>query len=453
MLDYASALRLIFQRTNYERQERPPYAERYYRLDRVRELMAALGDPHQRYRSVHVTGTKGKGSTTAIIDAALRAAGYRTGMYTSPHLHTFRERIRLQGEPIAEAEVARLVEQIGPVLQARPEVTVFEIITALAMVYYAEQGVDIGVFEVGMGGRLDATNMLQPLVSVITAISMDHTKVLGDTIEAIAREKAGIIKPNTPVVSSPQRAGALGVIEETSARLESPLTLVGRDWWWQPLDADLHGQRFHVYRVGHQAAPEYPALQTPLLGEHQLENATAAIAALETLRTEGLLLTREQIRAGVASVIWPGRLEVLGERPLVVVDGAHNPHSCSRLIEAVTAYLPHARTWLVFGAGTTHNPHELLEILLPATDGSWMTHANHAKATPPDQLVEAAHSLGRAAHASETVSEALRQALDAAQPDDLVLVTGSLFVVAEARAAWTEIHSLPPLPADPEGVY
>ena len=453
MLDYANALRSIFQRTNYEKQERPPYVERYWRLDRVRELLEQLGNPQLAYRSVHITGTKGKGSTTAMIDAVLRTAGYRTGMYTSPHLHTFRERIRLAGQPISEADVVRLVERMLPILATRPEVTVFEIITALAMVYYAEQQIDFGVFEVGLGGRLDATNVIQPLVSVLTAISMDHTKVLGDTLEAIAREKAGIIKPNTPVVSSPQRPSALSVIEETCTRLASPLTLVGRDWNWRFIDADLNHQRFDVYRADHQAAPEYPELTLPLLGTHQLENATAAIAAIETLREADVDLPREIVRQGIANVEWPGRLEILGRQPLVVVDGAHNPHSMTRLLEAVHAYLPYQHIRLVFGAGTTHNPQELLEILLPAVDTCIVTHAHHAKAAPPEQLVEAAHSLGHAAQAVEPLGEALDQALAAAGPDDLVLVTGSLFVVAEARAAWAERNGLSPLPSDPEGVY
>ncbi|NLX43081.1 MAG: bifunctional folylpolyglutamate synthase/dihydrofolate synthase, partial [Chloroflexi bacterium] len=198
MLNYREALEFILQRTDFERDRGTPYAQRDWRLARVQELLEQLGNPHLAYRSVHIAGTKGKGSTTAMIEAMLRAAHYRTGMYTSPHLHTFRERIRLQGAPISEADLVALVNDMQPIVQGRPSVSVFEMITALGMWYMARSAVDVGVFEVGLGGRLDATNVLQPLVSVITSISIDHVNVLGSTLAQIAGEKAGIIKPGVP---------------------------------------------------------------------------------------------------------------------------------------------------------------------------------------------------------------------------------------------------------------
>ncbi len=456
MLSYADALRAIFRRTDYERgdrPERPAYAERVWRLDRVRELLAALGNPQQAYRAVHVAGTKGKGSTTAMIESALRAGGYRTGMYTSPHLHTFRERIRRDGAPIPEADVVRLVERLRPVLAVRPEVTVFEIITAMAMLYMSEEPVDFGVFEVGLGGRLDATNILEPEVAVITSISLDHTKILGDTLEAIAGEKAGIIKRGVPVVSAPQRPAALGVIEAKAADLGAPLTLVGGDWRWRALGADLTGQCLSIYRAGQERAPEYERLEIPLLGAPQLENAATAVAALEVLREGGLALDREAIRRGLAEVSWPGRLEILSPKPLVVVDGAHNPYSMERLIEAVGDHLRYGRLLLVFGAGVTHPPVDLLRVLLPAADEAFMVHSQHAKATPVEDLVADAGGLGQAARPAGTVAEGLPAALAEARPEDLVLVTGSLFVVAEAREAWAALRGLPPPPTDPPDVY
>ncbi|MBC7315523.1 MAG: bifunctional folylpolyglutamate synthase/dihydrofolate synthase, partial [Chloroflexi bacterium] len=216
MLTYRQALEAIFQRADYERGDRPPYPERVWRLARVEELLSQIGDPHRAYPSVHIAGTKGKGSTTAMIESILRAAGFRTGMYTSPHLHTFRERIQIEGAPISEEEVSAHMEELIPILKERPEVTVFEIITALAMKAFRARGVAWGVFEVGMGGRLDATNVLLPEVAVITSISLDHVNVLGHTLDAIAREKAGIIKEGRPVVSAPQRPEALEVIERTA---------------------------------------------------------------------------------------------------------------------------------------------------------------------------------------------------------------------------------------------
>ncbi|NLD72558.1 MAG: bifunctional folylpolyglutamate synthase/dihydrofolate synthase [Chloroflexi bacterium] len=456
MLSYADALRAIFRRTDYERgdrPERPAYAERVWRLDRVRELLSALGNPHHAYRAVHVAGTKGKGSTTAMIESALRAAGYRTGMYTSPHLHTFRERIRRDGEPIPEEDVARLVERMQPVLAERPEVTVFEIITALAMLYLSEEPVDIGVFEVGLGGRLDATNVLVPEVSVITSISLDHTKILGDTLEAIAGEKAGIIKPGVPVVTAPQQAAALGVIEAKATAQGAPLTVVGRDWRWRALDSDLSGQHLAVFRAGHEESPEYDRLYLPLLGAHQLENAATAVAALEVLREGGMDLPQEAVRCGLAEVVWPGRLEVLSARPLVVVDGAHNPYSMERLLEAVGDHLRYERLILVFGSGTTHPPADLLRVLLPAADEVLLVHSRHAKATPVGDLAAYADSLGHPGRPAGTVAEGLTAALEEAGPEDLVLVTGSLFVVAEAREAWACLCGLPTPPSDPPDVY
>jgi len=453
MLTYREALLTIFQRADFERGDRPPYSERVYRLSRVEELLQQLGDPHRAYPSVHIAGTKGKGSVTAMVDAILRAAGLRTGMYTSPHLHTFRERIRLDGEPIPEEDVARLVERMQPILDARPEVTVFEIMTALAMWYYAQERIEYGVFEVGMGGRLDATNVLRPMVSVITSISKDHTKVLGDTIEAIAREKAGIIKHGVPVVSAPQRPEALGVIEETSGEREAPLTLVTRDWHWRLLGSDLDGQRLTVYRRGHEARPEYPELHIPLLGTHQLENACVAVAAVESLREQGVSVTREAVARGLARVLWPGRMELLGRVPLVMVDGAHNPYSMRQLLASARRYLPYRRLHAIFGAGYTHVPDELLAILLPKADCLYVTQAHHPKAAPPAELQAMVSALGSEAHPCAHVGEALSQAMDVAAEDDLILVTGSLFIVAEARSAWAAMEGLPPYPSDPPGVY
>ena len=453
MLTYRQALRIIFERADFERDDRPPYAQRVWRIARVEELLSQFGNPHQAFRSVHVAGTKGKGSTTAMIEAILRAAGYGTGMYTSPHLHTFRERIRINGELIPEQGVVAMVEQMRPVLDARPELSVFEIMTALAMWYYAQRRVDFGVFEVGMGGRLDATNVLRPVVSVITSISKDHVKVLGDTIEAIAREKAGIIKPAIPVVSAPQRPDAMHVIRQTCAERGAPLTVVGRDWRWRFVGANLSGQRFSVYRAGHDEQPEYANLTLPLLGAHQLENACTAIAAIETLPDNGVFIRPEDLRRGLASVDWPGRMEILGQRPLVLVDGAHNVFSMQRLLDALGSYMTYERLLVVFGAGHTHNPGDLLETLLPRVHRLYVTQADHAKATPAAELKALVSALGAEALASSTVREALRHALDDAHEEDLVLATGSLFVVAEAREAWADLNDLRPFPSDPPGVY
>jgi dihydrofolate synthase/folylpolyglutamate synthase len=451
MTSYYEALRTIFERTDLERGERPPYADRVWRLDRVHELLAQLGDPHRQYPSVHIAGTKGKGSTTALIESILRAAGYRTGMYTSPHLHTFRERMCLNGAPIPEDEVIRLMDRLRPMLAERPELTVFEIITALAMLYFAECGVDWGIFEVGLGGRLDATNVLSPEVTTITSVSMDHIKVLGDTLGAIAREKAGIIKPDTPVVSAPQMPEAAKEIKRVAAEHNAPLTWVGRDWRWTRRAADAHGQRFEL--DGSPSWLCYPDLSLPLLGRHQLENAAVAVATIEVLHQNVVNIPTQAIRDGLRAVQWPGRLEVLSANPLLVVDGAHNHYSMETMLGTLGDYLDFGRLMVVFGASQSHLPDQLLQALRPHAQRLFLTQANHPKATPLDALQELADAMGFSATIHASVETALGAALAEAAPGDLVLATGSLFVVAEAREAWYRLNGLPPLPSDPPGAY
>lgn len=453
MLTYEQALRVIFGRTDMERGDRPPYSERIWRLERVHELLHALGDPHFQYPAVHVAGTKGKGSTTAMIAAALRAAGLRTGMYTSPHLHTFRERIQVDGEPISESDVARLVAQMQPVLDARPEVTVFEIITALAMLYFAEKGVAWGVFEVGMGGRLDATNVLAPHVAVITSISLDHVAILGATVAHIAREKAGIIKPGVPVVSAPQQPEALAAIEAVATERGAPLILGGRDWCWEALPRSGAGQRMRLWQSDDTGGPAYACLDVPLLGDHQLENAANAVMALESLRAQGFDLPRGAIAAGIAQVQWSGRFEVLQREPALVVDGAHNIDSMQKLLRTVRAEFPGKGIAVVFGAGQGHLPADLLAALAGPVVRVHLARADHPKATEVSELAAAAAAAGLEATTSETVSQALELALATVRENEMVLVTGSLFVVAEARRAWMRLNGLPEPPSDPPDAY
>ncbi|MHB9033145.1 MAG: bifunctional folylpolyglutamate synthase/dihydrofolate synthase [Anaerolineae bacterium] len=449
-MDYRRALQVIFERSNFERQPQPPYAERVYRLDRMRELLSALGNPQQHYRAVHVAGTKGKGSVTALIESALSKAGYRTGMYTSPHLHTFRERIRIAGIPASEEQVCDWMEQLYPVLANRPEVTVFEAITALAMIGFAESQVEIGVFEVGMGGRLDATNVLEPLVSVITPISLDHIGVLGDTIAAIAFEKAGIIKPGIPVVISPQVPEALAVFRQVAVERGSELIIVPERYTWQFKSSSLKQQDFAIHSLSEGREHTYIL---PLLGEHQIENAATALTTLDVLSQKGFAVSPEAVAAGFESVQWPGRMEILSEQPLLVVDGAHNGHSIERLLSALHSYLDYSKLTIIFGVSSTHKPLELLETVGKAADKLIVTQSIHSKAFPMVELADHANMVGIPAIESSSVADAVRMAVEQARAGELIVVTGSLFVVAEARAAWFTQQGLALPPGDPEGVY
>ena len=275
-MTYQDALAYIYSLTDYEQKGFAAYAPEFYDLDRMRRLLALLGDPQDQFRAVHITGTKGKGSTAAMIESVLRAAGHSTGLFTSPHLHTFRERIRVGGRLISEGAVVRMLQDIRPAVEQIPDITTFEVMTGLAFAWFAEQGVTWAVLEVGLGGRLDATNVVIPAVAVITSISRDHMAVLGESLAEIATEKAGIIKERVPVVSAPQADEALNVIEGTCRLKDAPLTLVGRDWTWQIGNAGVDGQSFTAFH-GAQTVGEF---RIPLLGEYQVSNATTALAVL-----------------------------------------------------------------------------------------------------------------------------------------------------------------------------
>ena len=437
-MNYRDALSYIYHFTDYEKRGFAVYAPEFYNLDRVRRLLAMLGEPQDSFQAIHIAGTKGKGSTAALTESMLREAGYRTGLYTSPHLHSYRERIQVLGALIPESDVARLITEIKPLVERIANITTFEIITAMAFAWFAEQDVEWAVLEVGLGGRLDATNVIMPAVSVITAISLDHMLILGDTVRQIALEKAGIVKEGVPVVSAPQPHEALAVIEATCQQLAAPLTLVGRDWSWQAGRSDLNGQHFSI--LGQSEALK--DLWMPLLGRHQLANATTAVATMRELPGEAGSLPASAIRSGLRNVYWPGRLEVLGRSPLVVVDSAHNGDSAEKLMAALEDHFEFRRMILVLGASPDHATTEFLTTLLSAASEIIATRSNHPRAAEPAWLQARGAEHGFDVEASESVPEALRLALSKAGPEDLVLCAGSVFVAAEARLAWFERQGL-----------
>jgi dihydrofolate synthase/folylpolyglutamate synthase len=442
---YRDTLKYLYHFTDYERRGFAAYAPEFYDLQRMNHLLALLGNPQRSFRSVHIAGTKGKGSTAAMIESVLRAAGHRTGLYTSPHLHTFRERIRVAGDLIPESEVVRLVEEMRPLVAQVPDITTFEVMTGLAFFWFAEQGVEWAVLEVGLGGRLDATNVVRPAVAVITSVSYDHTAILGETLAEIATEKAGIVKAGVPVVSAPQSDEARAVIEQICRRRGAPLTVVDGDWTWEAGHANLDGQTFAV-RHGKEVVT---GLWLPLLGEHQLENATTAMATLSLLRAGGVDLPEAAIRDGFRSVRWPGRLEILGRAPLVVSDSAHNGESAAKLMATLRSVLEFQRLILILGASSDHVTPEVLTTLLSGVDLVIATRSRHPRASDPEWLRQRAEELGFHLEVSDTVPQALDLALAEAGPADLICFTGSVFVAAEARAAWFAHQGMPAPPSDP----
>jgi dihydrofolate synthase/folylpolyglutamate synthase len=418
-------------------------AQRAVKLERMALLLEALGNPQRvlAHRTVLIAGTKGKGSTAAMVDACLQAAGVRTGLYTSPHLVNWRERTCVDGQPISTAAVTALAEPVRAAVETLPSSlpgpTTFEVGTALSLLYFARQRVQAAVLEVGTGGRFDATNLVEAAVSAITPISYDHTPTLGDTLTQIAWHKAGILRAGQPAISGPQPDEARRVIEREAATLGATLEEVGRDWWWSALETrhapnnpiEIRGPRGQHFRA-----------RVGLLGDHQRDNATVAAAALDAFgRTCAVTpLDAAAIEAGLANVDWPGRLQILSERPLVVLDGAHNVDSAEVLRAALDKYLTFDHLHLVFGLSVGKDARGVLEALAPGAEVVYLTRSHHERATPPAELEPLVRQLAPYARVQSTIDPvaAFEAALAAASQGDLVLVTGSLFLVGEALVWW-----------------
>ncbi len=433
---YLSALEYIYSFIDYERKSRFPYSATVFNLDRVREFLHVMGDPQDSFHAVHIAGTKGKGSVAAITESVLRHAGYRTGLFTSPHLHTFRERIRVDGELIGQTEFAELVEKVKPAIEAVPDVTTFEIITGLAFRHFADRNVDVAVLEVGLGGRLDATNVVHPTVTALASLSYDHTELLGHTISLIAWEKAGIIKPGVPLITAPQHREAMEVVADVCESQKANLIQVGRDWLYGQIEADLSGQTFDVWPAAHPV--DRNRFRIRLLGRHQMVNATVAYAVVRELSERGVPVPEEAMKTGMEEARWPGRFEILGQKPFVVVDSAHNADSAHKLQAAIEDLVPHRRTFLIFGASRDKDIQGMLETLVPGAAKVWATRSHHPRAASTEEVASKVKALfpDKDVVEANEVWDAMSEALEEARPDDLICVTGSIFVVAAAREFW-----------------
>jgi dihydrofolate synthase/folylpolyglutamate synthase len=386
-----------------------------------------------------------------MIASCLRAAGYRTGMYTSPHLIHFTERIQVDGKPIQEADLVAGVNEIQPFVKKVPNLTTYEIDTAIAFAHFARAGVNAAAIEVGLGGRLDATNVLRPVVSVITSLSYDHTHLLGDRLSDIAREKAGIIKPGIPVVSAPQQHEAERVIEEVARAQGSPLVRVGHDWLYAPGAHDLDGQSLHVWSATEQPLMDAfvesagveewvpPRYETPLLGHHQVVNGAVAYAALRVARERGLVIDEDAIHEGMRTVQWQGRFQILSRVPMIVVDSAHNRDSALKLRIALDDYFPGQPVTLIFGASADKDIEGMFVELAPRVSRVIVTQAIHPRAAEPAEVVALAHQHGLRTEVISPVKAALEGAIGRARPNEVIVSAGSLFVSAEILAAWDEV--------------
>jgi dihydrofolate synthase/folylpolyglutamate synthase len=391
-------------------------------LDNIRTILRSLSDPQDALQVIHVAGTNGKGSTSSFLSSIMDEGGYRPGLFTSPHLISFTERIRIKGEEIKECEALSVAERVIEV--APPEATFFEIVTAMAFLYFAEQGAFPVIMETGMGGRLDATNASSKILSVITPVSLDHCDYLGENIPDITREKAGIIRPDIPVVVSAQPEQALEVIRDACAVLNSPMYFFGGHFFasWEGAGLSYRGLDWRL-----------DGLLPGIGGRYQATNAATALCASELLARQGFALDGETAREGLEKAFWPGRMEMIGSSPKILLDGAHNPAGAAALAEAL-ADISRNRLIMIVGLMSNKDINGMLASLAPLADRVLTVAPRMPRSFASADLAEKFRAAGACAVDAGTVSSGLEIALEEAGPEDLILVCGSLFTVGEARA-------------------
>lgn len=402
-------------------------------LQRIKALLDSLGNPEKKLRCIHIAGTNGKGSVTSMISSILMQEGFRVGIYTSPYLQRFNERIRINGEEISCDDIARLVTIIKPAVdklirEGYEHPTEFEIITAVMFKYFEEKQVDFAVLEVGLGGRLDSTNVIDPLVSVITTISYDHMAVLGDTLDKIAYEKAGIIKKNGIVVTYPQEDEAMNVIRDAASRENAVLINAG-DGRVKLRDYNIDGQLFDM-EIGGEA---YTGLSMRLLGEYQLMNALTAVTAIRALSRRGIDIHRKSIYDGLKNVKWPGRIEVISKDPLIVIDGAHNVQGIQSLRKAIEKYFDYKRLILVTGMLRDKQVDKMCEIIMPLCSTIITTEPLSPRAMPSEELCSTARKYCSDAVSCPDIKDAYNMGLSKAGRGDLLLFCGSLYMIGRVR--------------------
>ena len=443
-MTYIQAIRYLESLINYEKIPAYPYRESF-KLERIKEFLGIIGNPQNGLRCIHIAGSKGKGSTCAFIVYILREAGFSTGLYTSPHLSSFRERIRVLSSEsavmgsqkeefegmIAEEEITRLAERLKPDIEKYNkvskygELSFFEAYTAMAFAYFKEKKVDFAVLETGLGGSLDATNAVNSLICVITPISYEHTQYLGNTLSQIAGEKSGIIKDKGQIViSARQEKEAQEVIRARCVQTGSKLYEVGRD-----IFCEGRPDSFNIIT----AFSEYPALTTRLLGKHQLMNAAVSVAVIDSLRMYGVYIGIDSIRNGLYNTFWPGRCEVIAKDPLMVLDGAQNVASIKAIKETVQDNFQYKRLILVLGISQDKDIKGVCSQLQELADVIILTCADNPRAAKPQDL--AVYFKSKETHITHSVKEAVQMSRKIAAKEDLILVTGSLFVVGEFRNA------------------
>ncbi|MCO6439223.1 MAG: bifunctional folylpolyglutamate synthase/dihydrofolate synthase [Phycisphaerae bacterium] len=446
---FRSALNFLDSLTNHERLSRVSYDSNNFGLARSTRLLAALGNPHRSFKSVHVAGTKGKGSTCAMLASMLQACGYKVGLYTSPHLLHIRERIMVNGEPISEAEFARAVSAVASITtRARvPKPTYFEVLTVAAFHHFAESGVDVAVVETGLGGRLDATNVIQPMVTAVTSISYDHMAQLGTSLTSIATEKAGIFKKGVPVVSAPQVPKVRTALESVAAGVGSPIRYSneGVDFSYRFEFSRALGRHSRICLTTPTSRFEH--VHVPLYGEHQAINCSVALAVLDVLKTQGFPLDEQAAMQGLARVDLPGRMQLISETPRVLVDGAHNAASIEMLVRAIGQHISYDSMVVILGCSRDKDINGIVRQIQYGADKMIFTGIPSPRSADPAELAAVYTEVsGKTAQVAPDLDTAMRIATSAISREDLICITGSFYLVAEAMRKYTKATQPVPVP-------
>ena len=432
---YAKAIRFLNTLSDYERLRIVRYNTTNFDLDRMRTLLRKLGHPHEHFRSIHVAGTKGKGSTCAMLASMLQACGYKVGLYTSPHLVDIRERIQIDGEMISQAEFARLAKTMeGIVAHSRPTPTYFDVLTAMAFKYFAEQKVQIVVVETGLGGRLDSTNVIRPEVTAITSISKDHMAQLGGTLEKIAEEKAGIFKRGIPAITVQQTPEVEAVLQRIAAKVGAPFDVCGKsiEFSYRFESSRLLGPHNRICLTTPNSKFEH--LAVPLLGEHQAINCGLALSVLDKLKQRGIAINDARAMEGLTRTQLPGRMELISQTPRVLVDGAHNAASLDALMRAIGQHILYDSMVLIFGCCGDKDIGGMLDRITSGADKVIFTPVNNIRTADPEELAARyVEQYGKMAQVARSLPDALEIAHRAVSKEDLITITGSFYLVGEAK--------------------
>ena len=435
---YPQAIGYIFDRTDYERHERLRYNVTTFDLGRMERLLKGLGNPHRKIETVHIAGTKGKGSTATMLARMIEANGYSVGLYTSPHVTTLHERIAINSSMISRREMRGLINRIYACVERMAKKddapTFFEIMTALAFMHFVDKGVDIAIIETGLGGRLDSTNVIEPAVIGITSISIDHQNLLGENLSSIAKEKAGVMKRGVPVITVPQEPDAMRMLKREASTVRAPLSVTGHDIDFSSRFESSREEGPHTRICVTTPHSKFEHLRVPLPGEHQALNCGLALAMLDKLKTQGYEIDDEKAMDGLRDVSLVGRMEIVCGDPRIIVDAAHNAASIRALVQAIGQHVPYDSMVVIFGCNSDKDVRGMLHELQYGADKVVFTRSNSPKAVFPQDLADMYTEMcGKMCQTAMSIGEAVRIARSAVSKEDLICITGSFYLVGQAK--------------------